>query len=456
MAEPKKIALQLFYHSAGQQAMFASEARYVIAPCGRRYGKTDGAFRKLVEFAVQAREKLLWVDTTQSNIEKYYNEKLEPLIAPLAPHFKWDKKLKVLSLWNGSTCHFGSAEKPENLEGFGYDRVFLNEAGHILGGKKGEKLWSATILPMTMEGRGGRGAQVFFVGTPKDIQYGPGLFRRMAMRGEDPGDADVETFRRSSYDNPYLTPSLIKEIFSEIRPFEVKQEVFGEFVDQEGRNMVVPYAEAMEALRREVPDGPEYHAFWGVDVARGGGDESALAKRRHLRLLEPVMTRHDLRDGNEVADWIAFEYNETGPEERPKVIFVDEIGYGSSVLDVGRRIGLPMVGVNVARRPLDERRFDRKRDELWFRCGDWVRKASLGGDEALARELVMVGFGYRPGTNRIKVESKDDLKRLGHASPNRADALNLTFEAGNELRTNKLLRAVRSRLQRSEGTWMSL
>jgi hypothetical protein len=33
---------------------------------------------------------------------------------------------------NGSVIDFGSAERPENLEGFSYDFVVLNEAGIIL------------------------------------------------------------------------------------------------------------------------------------------------------------------------------------------------------------------------------------------------------------------------------------------------------------------------------------
>jgi hypothetical protein len=398
----------------------------------------------------------LWVDTTQGNIEKYFARYLEPILKPLGDKFKWNKQMKVLTFWNGSVIHFGSAENPENLEGFAYDIVWLNETGHILGGPKGERLWSSTILPMTIEGRGGKGAQVFFLGTPKDIQYGPGLFRKMALRGEDPNDKDVRTFRRSSYDNPFLTPGLIKEIFEEIKPNEVRQEVYGEFEDQAGRNMVVPFSVALEALTRQAPPGDGYWPVWGLDVARGGADDSALAKRRHLRLLEPVKTRPDLRDGNEVADWVAHEFNDTELDERPRSIFVDEIGYGSAALDVGRRIGLPMIGVNVSRKPINEERFFRKRDELWFLSAAWCEKGSLAGDNDLMRELTMAGYGYQPGTQKLKVESKDELKKLGHASPNRADAFNLTFSGGNELRpSNRPAQRAGSRWGRQQGTWMS-
>lgn len=449
-----KVELDLEYHSQGQADIFMSEARYVVAPCGRRYGKTEGAFRTMVAVGLENRTKQLWVDTTQGNIERYFSVYLEPMLKPIAGEYKWNKQQKVLKFSNGSVVHFGSAENPENLEGFGYDYVYLNEAGHILAGPKGERLWVNTILPMTMEGRGGRGAQVFFLGTPKDIQYGPGIFRKMALRGENPNDKDVKTYRRSSYDNPQLTKALIKEIFLEIPSNEVRQEVFGEFEDQAGRNMIVNWLVAQEALTRNVPPGLEYHTYWGLDVARGGADDTALAKRRHRKLLQPVQTWHDLKDGNEVADRIEIEYMETPFENQPKWIYVDEIGYGSSALDALRKRGLPAVGVNVHRNANDRERYYRKRDELWFAGAKWVETGNLCGDDDLVRELTMVAYGYQPSTQKLKAESKDDLKKAGHPSPNRADAFLLTLAAVSELRRDSRNVPVRKKFA-TGGTWMS-
>lgn len=461
-----EINLDLSYHSDGQQEIFKCEARYVVAPCGRRYGKTEGAFRRLVGFAVRPQDTLglkksrqLWVDTTQGNIEKYFQVYLEPMLKPLQGKFKWNKQQKVLAFWNGSLVHFGSAQEPQNLEGFAYDVVWLNEAGHILGGPAGQALWASTILPMTVEGRGGRGAQVFFLGTPKDRKYGPGLFRQLARRGDDSKDGMVRTFHRSTYDNPHMTEAVVREMVEsgELKPEEIRQEIYGEFEDATGRNMVVPYLLSQEALNRDVPEPDAYWPIWGLDVARGGADDTALARRQGRKLLEPVKCRHSLMDGNEVADWVAAEYNRIENDDRPKAIFVDMIGFGSAALDVGRRIGLPMIGVNVASRAVRDDIYFRLRDEMWFKGAKWCEIGNLAGDKELAKELAMVAYSYMPGNQQKKVESKDELRRLGHSSPNRADAFLLTLNAGNDLRqTAKQMSRQRRSWSSGETTWMSV
>jgi hypothetical protein len=62
-----------------------------------------------------------------------------------------DNQKYIITFLNGSTLDMGSAERPENLEGFGYDYYVLNEAGIILK-KKG--LWDNTIQPMVRNAQG--------------------------------------------------------------------------------------------------------------------------------------------------------------------------------------------------------------------------------------------------------------------------------------------------------------
>ena len=55
-----------------------------------------------------------------------------------------------------------------------------------------------------------------------------------------------------------------------------------------------------------------------------------------------------------------------------------------------------------------------------------TRKVKLPYHEKLVEELLAIRYTYTP-TGKIKIESKDDLKKRLLKSPDHADALSLTF-----------------------------
>ncbi len=89
-------------------------------------------------------------------------------------------------------------------------------------------------------------------------------------------------------------------------------------------------------------------------------------------------------------------------------------------------------------------RLDRLRDELWWACREWFREKGCRIDpavntpapvtlenlgSALLGELTQVRYAIT-SSGKVQIESKDDMKKRGLASPNLADALCLTFAAG--------------------------
>ena len=57
---------------AKQQTIFDNPARYIIVPKGRRFGVTRGAANNFIKMAITHKfKKGLWVDTVNSNIERY-------------------------------------------------------------------------------------------------------------------------------------------------------------------------------------------------------------------------------------------------------------------------------------------------------------------------------------------------------------------------------------------------
>lgn len=68
------------------------------------------------------------------------------------------------------------------------------------------------------------------------------------------------------------------------------------------------------------------------------------------------------------------------------------------------------------------------RDQLWWLCREWLRTdpgAMLPPDEMLIEELTVPTYAVYNG--KIKVIKKDTMRELLKRSPDRADALCLTF-----------------------------
>lgn len=214
--------------------------------------------------------------------------------------------------------------------------------------------------------------------------------------------------------------------------------VLGDFPQTED-DAVIPLGLVEASMDREIAPS-EAGIVWGLDVARFGDDSTALAKRRGNTLLEEVREWRKA-DLMQTAGLIAKEYRETPIERRPTAINVDVIGMGGGVVDRLRELGLPVRGINVSEAPgVDTERYLRLRDELWFEARKWFesRSVTMPADEKLASELV--GPKYRvESSGKLKVESKDDMKKRGIKSPNKADAFCLTF-AGGDLKPGDMLR----------------
>lgn len=209
--------------------------------------------------------------------------------------------------------------------------------------------------------------------------------------------------------------------------------VLGDFPKSED-DAVVPLGWIEAAIERDIGQSNS-GIVWGLDVARFGDDSTAIAKRRGNTLLEEVREWRKM-DLMQTAGIIAKEYRETPEGLKPNAINVDVIGMGGGVVDRLRELGLPVRGVNVGEVPgIDPARYMRLRDELWFEARKWfeTKAVTMPRDDKLAAELV--GPKYKvESSGKLKVESKDEMKKRGIKSPNKADAFCLTFAGGDLVR----------------------
>lgn len=189
---------------------------------------------------------------------------------------------------------------------------------------------------------------------------------------------------------------------------------------------LIPIEIVRQAVGRDVKQ-MTGRVIWGVDVARFGDDLSTLAKRKANYLLEPVKSWKG-KDGVQLAGLIYEEYRSTPIDERPETIAIDVIGVGAGVVDNLRHMGLPVYAVNVAESPSSKDEFMRLRDELWWTAREWfaARDSRIPDDGGLIAELTTIQYGFTTGGKR-KVEGKDEMKKRGLKSPDRADAFINTF-----------------------------
>jgi hypothetical protein len=200
--------------------------------------------------------------------------------------------------------------------------------------------------------------------------------------------------------------------------------VLGDFPTAE-EDTVISMSLCADALVRDVK--PFGSTVWGVDVARFGSDRTVLVKRCENATLAPHKAWSG-QDTMQTAGRVYAEWLDTPLEDRPKIIFVDVIGIGAGVTDRLLELQLPVVGVNVAESASADDRYLRQRDELWFRARQWLEKKNcrLVEDEVLCAELCLPRYSYQ-SNGKLKVESKDDMKKRMPRSPDVADAFCLTF-----------------------------
>ena len=187
---------------------------------------------------------------------------------------------------------------------------------------------------------------------------------------------------------------------------------------------VIPLDFAESAVDRDVKPTTK-RVVWGVDVARFGDDESALAKRQGNIQLGKVRTWKG-KDLMQTAGLIVDEYRES--ENKPDLILVDSIGLGAGVVDRLKEQGLPVRGINVAESSATKEKFMRLRDELWWKSREWLQEKDcrLEDDADLIGELTSPKYSFT-SSGKVLVESKIEMKKRGVPSPNCADAWNLTF-----------------------------
>ena len=160
-----------------------------------------------------------------------------------------------------------------------------------------------------------------------------------------------------------------------------------------------------------------------VDVARFGDDESVIGVRqgRQARILGSYRGLDTVELAQRVIEW--------RQKEQPDAIVVDGDGIGAGVVDQIKHRGFEqrLFEFHGAAKPNNPEKYFNRRAEVWGEMRDWLAAgAEIPDDPALEIDLTAPEYGFS-AKQQIQLEKKDDMKRRGLNSPDRADMLAMTF-----------------------------
>ncbi len=280
-----------------QRLFHRSPARFKIAICGRRFGKSQMAAKEFEPMLMVPNRRYWIVGPTYDLGEKEFRIIWNDMIIKLGlgkekdVRRSYNKKQGDLYIefpW-GTRVEVRSAERAENLVGEGLHGVIMSEAA-----KHTQETWDRFIRPALTDFRG----LGIFPTTPE----GQNWIYQMWKMGRDPSEPEFESWQFPSWENPYVYPGGIDDpellLTKRTTPTEdFQQEYAADFTSFSGKI----YSEWDEGTHVQdvpfIPALPNYIAFdWGYAAPMAAIEFQIDAFQRVRVWREHYKSRTRLRD----------------------------------------------------------------------------------------------------------------------------------------------------------------
>jgi hypothetical protein len=213
-----------------------------VLVAGRRFGKTKAAVNEVIRAAIRKPGSLnWWVAPTFSITRKGWRELFAFLPDEIIANVS--RTEVMVELVNRSSIWFKSADNPDSLLSEGLDFVVVDEAARV-----SEEAWGRALRP-ALSDKLGRAA---FTTTPA----GKNWLYRLWLRGQDPLDGEVGSWRFTTGDNPYIPRGEIEAARKGMMERYFRQEYLAAFEDDVGA--VFPQAQRQARGAFEEPRGPAH------------------------------------------------------------------------------------------------------------------------------------------------------------------------------------------------------
>src|SRR6056297_835904 len=152
-----------------------------------------------------------------------------------------------------------------------------------------------------------------------------------------------------------------------------------------------------------------YSTIAGLDVGIQDRDRSVLAIRNG-----PALLHYEVIE-NPSAQELALRVFHACRKWQVHGLFVDRGHAGKAIFDLLRQYGMTPIEIDFGGRAPDEEAqkiYANMRSFMAFEVADWIERddTSIPDDQELLEELTVMRFKYQQNTNKLILESKDDIR----------------------------------------------
>lgn len=223
------------------------------------------------------------------------------------------------------------------------------------------------------------------------------------------------------YDNALINPDMLEEA-EDMKKKDYNKWLhiyMGEPISQTDK-AILNRVDIQYACERVI-ENPEGAFEIGVDVARYGADRTTIFKRKGFKVVDYQI--HTKLSNVEVANHVEV----VADRDKDMIIKIDTVGVGSGVADVLRDRGYKnIVDVNFGAKAKNPDKYPNLISEAWFEFGEIINEIEIPSDDELKNELAT--REWKPDNKgRRQIESKEEYKKRGFRSPDKADGLLICF-----------------------------
>jgi phage FluMu gp28-like protein len=239
------IAIELPKPHEGQRNVLESKARFRVLMCGRRWGKSLISKQYTITEALAGNINA-YITPTYSLAKVFFDEIAKLIPNEVATANKSDLVFKFVT---GGEIRFFTGERLDNLRGLKFHNVIIDEACYI---PHLEDAWNNAIRPTLTDYQG----RALFISTPR----GKDFFYRLYLRN---GDKDFESFKYTTYDNPFINNQEIDDAKASLPEAVFEQEYLANPME----NAANPFG--MDFIRANIQTLSENKPIcYGIDVAK--------------------------------------------------------------------------------------------------------------------------------------------------------------------------------------------